>query len=193
MYSQRDEEIYILQACKDVARRRLLDIGAWDSKTFSNSRALIEQGWGGVLIEPSPGPLRNLIRAYVGDPEVIVLAAAVACEPGLVMLQITDDSVSTSDAGQFDVWKSRTDFLGPMFIQALTIQQILERFGSFDFVSIDTEGSSIDLLKVMLATEMFPRCICAEHNGRDGEAIMAAQSRGYKLVYRSEENVVFSL
>jgi len=60
-------------------------------------------------------------------------------------------------------------------------------------VSIDTEGTSVDLLHVLLATEMFPRCICVEHDGRAVEAQMAAQKRGYKQVYASAENLVFSL
>ena len=80
MYSQRDEEKYILEACKDSTNRRLLDVGAWDPKTFSNSRALIESGWGGLLIEFSPVPLRHLVEEYRQRADVEILAAAVAVE-----------------------------------------------------------------------------------------------------------------
>lgn len=199
MYSQRDEEKYILEACKDSTRRRVLDIGAWDPKCFSHSRALIEQGWDAVLIEPSPGPLRNLVKEYgrLPNPKVDVVAAAVcvAAEP-LLDLTITDDAVSVAagNVGHVEKWaKEGTQFLGRMWIPTLTIPEIMDRFGAFDCVSIDTEGSSVDLLKVLLMTEMFPRCIVVEHDNRIVEAMQAARARAYHSVYESEENLVLSL
>jgi hypothetical protein len=39
-----------------------LDVGSWDPITFSNTRALFELGWYGVMIEPAPGPMLELLR-----------------------------------------------------------------------------------------------------------------------------------
>ena len=66
MYSQRDEEKYILEAFDGKTDGRFLDIGAWHPTVFSNTRALIEMGWSGVMIEPSPGPFLNIVRACIG-------------------------------------------------------------------------------------------------------------------------------
>lgn len=41
---------------------RFLDVGSWDPITFSNTRALFELGWSGVMIEPAPGPMLELLR-----------------------------------------------------------------------------------------------------------------------------------
>lgn len=197
MYSQRDEEKYILDACKDSARRRVLDIGAWDPKCFSNSRALIEQGWGAVLIEPSPGPLRNLVKEYghLPNPKVDVVSAAVcvSAEP-LIELAITDDAVSGEvGSAQTAKWAQAGNFIGRLWVPTLTLPEIIDRFGAFDCVSIDTEGSSVDLLKILVKTEMFPKCIVVEHDGRIVEAMQAARARAYHSVYESEENLVLSL
>jgi hypothetical protein len=74
-YSQYDEQKFILEAfgwsadglCYSKEKRSLshlfLDIGAWHPTIFSNTRALIELGWRGVIVEPSPGPFINLMRA----------------------------------------------------------------------------------------------------------------------------------
>ena len=194
MYSQRDEEKYILEACKDSTNRRLLDVGAWDPKTFSNSRALIESGWGGVLVEFSPVPLRHLVEEYRQRADVEILAAAVAVEAGLLPMHITDDAVSApSGSEQMKRWAKDGNYIGRMLVPAVTLLDILSGFEPFDFVNIDTEGTSVDLLKVLLATEMFPRCICFEHDGRYIEAMQAARARQYHSVYESEENVVLCL
>lgn len=202
-YSQRNEEQYILEACKDSAVRRVLDIGAWHPTQFSNSRALIEAGWDAVLVEPSPGPVRNLVQEYGFDPQfnnrhldqnlqrITVLCAAVGLEPGLATLQITDDAVSASEVKP--EWRERGGYLGAMTIPQVTFEQICDWYGNFGFVSIDTEGGSTDIFKVILEGEMFPKCICVEHDGRIVEITKAAQERGYKIAYVSEENVIVCL
>lgn len=194
MYSQRDEEKHILEAVKDCSRKRLLDLGAWDPKVFSNSRALIEQGWGGVLVEFSPRPLRALIEEYKSRADVEVVAAAVGVIDGLQQFALTDDAVSTTtNSEQFQTWKKAGNYYGRALVPVIALTTLLERFGAFDFVSIDTEGSSVDLLKALLATEMFPQCICCEHDGRVIELLQMARARSYHSVYESEENIVLSL
>lgn len=189
-YSQRDEQEHILKACETAQRRQLLDIGAFHPTEMSNSRALIEEGWSAVLIEPSPGPVRNLVQEYGKNVDVHVICAAVSMTGGIMDLAITDDAVSTSDPRNEAKWKDRGGYFGSMLIPTLTIPQILNRFGAFDFCNIDAEGTSVDLLKVLLATEMFPRCICVEYDDRLSDVIMVSQERGYKAVYVSAENVV---
>ncbi len=77
MYSQYDEEKHILAALEHSPDPSVfLDIGAWHPTIFSNTRCLIERGWSGLIVEPSPGSFVNLLRACVkcGDvpPEVHV-------------------------------------------------------------------------------------------------------------------------
>jgi len=73
-YSQYGEQDHILKAVVDCwiagvdpfpSHGTFLDIGSWHPTIFSNTRALIELGWSGVIIEPSPGPFINLMRACV--------------------------------------------------------------------------------------------------------------------------------
>lgn len=192
MYSQRDEEAHILKACEQSVVRKLLDIGAWHPTDKSNSRALIEAGWGATLVEPSPAPLRALVAAYAERADIDVISGAVAVHEGPLQLQVTDDAVS-APAGSEQVarWRGTVNYIGRLWVHAYTIADLLTAFGPFDFVNIDTEGSSVDLLKVLLATEMFPKCICVEHDGRILEALRAARDRGYQSIYESEENLIF--
>ncbi len=59
MYSQNNEEQIIIEYFKDF-KGHLLDIGANDGLTLSNSRKLIELGWTGDLVEPSPNAFQKL-------------------------------------------------------------------------------------------------------------------------------------
>jgi len=193
-YSQNDEERYILEACKDVGGKRLLDIGAFHPTQYSNSRALLESGWFGVLIEPSPVPLRNLVGEYGHDQKVLVVSAAVVPQcGGWVDIEISDDGVSSTQVDQVAKWEKSGGYIGKLRVATLTIWDICDQYGAFDCVSIDTEGTSVDILKALLATEMYPRCICCEYDDRLAEAQIAAQARGYRTVYTSRENVVLVL
>lgn len=160
----------------------VLDLGAWSAEKFSNSRALIKKGWRAVLVEPSPGPLKWICEFYRNEPRVQIVGAAVATTAGMIEIQLTDDAVSTSDSGNFQVWDKSADFYGRAWFPAITLQQILERFGSFDCVSIDIEGASVEICKQLLATEMYPKVIICEHDNRLSELLQCAHAKGYRLV-----------
>ena len=196
-YSQYGEDLVVYNIFKNIAlgrTPRLLDIGAWDPIEKSNSRLLIEQGWAGVLIEPSPMPLRNLIQAY-GQPgsreDVMVVSAAVGLDRGMVRMQITDDAVSTSKPEVAELWKTAGGYFGHAWFPVITLQDIFTHFGGeFDFVNIDAEGLSVELAQQYLATEAFPFVMCVEHDSRIVELMQAAQARGYVAHHTNGTNII---
>ena len=144
-YSQWGEQPTILKIL-GLNPGRFLDIGAFAAKALSNTRALYELGWSGVMVEPSPGPLAGLIREYGNDDRVEVIGAAVGAINCLAHFYVSDDAVSTTEQLNFDKWKGVGGFYGSYWVPVITIPQILNQFGPFDFVSIDTEGSSFMIL-----------------------------------------------
>ena len=97
-YSQNAEEQHILRIVGDQPGR-FLDIGAYNPKLFSNTRALYERGWSGVMVEPSPGPFESLLREYGNDDRIKLICAAVTVIGGedIVTLYATQDALSTTD------------------------------------------------------------------------------------------------
>ncbi len=193
MATQNDEARYIAEICgkvfPEVGNGRFLDIGAWNPSELSNTRALFERGWGGVCIEPSPGPVKDLVREYgtAADSRVRVIAAAVGIEPGIVPMRMSDDALSGNDN---PAWAEKGGFYGWLHVPVITIQQILNQFGTFQMVSIDTEGTSTDLFLELLKSGTRPQCIVVEHDNRVVEIVTAAQEQGYTSRYISGENVV---
>jgi len=192
MFSQYSEDDIFLPLLRDAPHRRFLEIGAWHPTDKSNSRALYEAGWSGILIEPSPGPLLNLLCEYGADPRIQIIAAAVSCEAGLVTMQVTDDAVSTADRNQYEAWKPVTSFRGSLTVAALSVADLFARFGgSFDFVSIDTEGTSVSIFADMLRTGVRPRVIVVEHDSRFVELSQYAEQGSYRMVHENGTNRIY--
>ena len=61
-YSQNKEDLSVLNYFGKDFKGLVLDIGANDGITLSNSRLLIESGWDGVLVEPSPKAYAKLLE-----------------------------------------------------------------------------------------------------------------------------------
>ena len=168
---------------------RFLDIGAWHPKTFSNTRALFELGWSGVMIEPSPGPMLNLLAEYGNEPRITLVSAAVGLVAGFASMHITDDAVSTVDEKAYTTWKDGAKWRGSMSVPIITLEEIALRFGGFDFWNIDAEGISVDLFKRMMVLGHEPRCVCVEFDDRLKELMSVATTK-YNLVYSNGTNAV---
>jgi hypothetical protein len=221
-YSQFEEQDHILQAVKNITEGRFLDIGCWDAVTFSNTRALFELGWSGVMIEPSPGPFVELMRTctecaipvderehepygkrgkrecascggrrYGWQTRVQLVLAAVAIEPGLVKLSASDDALSTNpESPHRQRWDKDGGFYGDFLIPAITLEDIANRWGGFDFINIDVEGTSTELLLKMLSLGWQPKAICVETDGRDNEILAAATPLHYTCTLGNGQNLV---
>jgi FkbM family methyltransferase len=144
------------------------------------------------MIEPSPEPFLGLLREYGNEDRIQLVCGAVGLDRSITRFHATADALTTSDEGNFDRWRSAGGFYGSFYAPRITIPEIVSRFGDFDFVSIDAEGSSVDLLHALLATEMRPACICVEYDARSEECMESAAGRGYQLLYTSAENAVFA-
>jgi len=197
-YSQGDEQRHIL-ASVDSQIGRFLDIGACHPTCFSNTRALYELGWSGVMVEPSPGPFQSLLFEYGRDPRIELIQAAVSFSSGLAELHATEDMTSTIDAPHYDRWKKICAFYAKFHVPTITLADIFNRFGgNFAFVNIDAEGISGRLAMALLETEARPQCLCVEHDNLStdegtGALDFLARSKGYRMVHHNGENAVYSL
>lgn len=216
VYSQHNEQEFILARAPRTGT--FLDIGAWHPTKFSNTRALYERGWSGVLVEPSPGPFLTLLRAccncgltpndeygtrqiipcsncgtlkrYGDDANLKLVLASVGVDAALSTLHVSDDAYSTLDDQEAEKWKHEANYYGKIFVPQLTIDQLISQFGPFHFVNIDAEGLSVDLLYHLLKHPMQPACICAEHQQRVLEVSAWAEEGGYKIDHLNQVNIV---
>lgn len=194
MYSQYEEERFILDALKDIPQGRLLDLGASMPTKFSNSRRLIELGWEAVLVDCSPDAIKALATEYAGVwPRVKVVQAAVDVDERWVDVRLTEDFVTTYDPATHEKWKGQVPYYGTVRMRTVPLYNILRSIHPPDFVNVDLEGQSVAVFTELLdESKEMPACICVEYDDRLNDVQALAEQRGYRLTYKNGTNVVLS-
>lgn len=192
-FSQGDEEAVILKATERLeGPRRVLDIGAHDGETFSNSRKLIvERKWGGTLIEPSPFAFGKLLKLYAGQKDVTLVNAAVGSHYGLTTFwDCEGDLYGTTLRGATRRWESKGIKYRSYLIPMMTPQMIVEAIpGGYDVVSLDTEGTSFEILKILPMDAWCPHVIIVEHDERAVEISEWGRTKGFDIGYLDQQNL----
>ena len=192
-YSQKDEEDWIVRFAGPPGR--FWDIGAFDGERFSNTRALLDSGWEGILVEPGLEAFGALHANLGNHPRAsLVHAAVVPSQPTgsyarLAKFWPNPATFSTTTQDNVDKF-IHEGFGSPYWTAAITIADLAFHFpGSVEVLSIDTEGTSVDLL-LDLPPTLRPRVIAVEHDGRQATVDTWAKLRGYRSVMRNEENII---
>ncbi len=194
-YSQGPEEKYIREFFGNRKSGRFLDIGAWDGKTFSNTYWLYEQGWSGVMVEASPYNIPKLIATFPNEPRITVVGALVEPTGGIKKFYDSHgDGISTTDQKHMEVWKKGGCRFTEIHLPSVTPEELLLAFpGPYEFVSIDTEGSSLDLFRMIDWNVTETECMVVEHNGAiKGIREYAKTTYDFDAVYADGTNVVFT-
>jgi FkbM family methyltransferase len=194
MYSQHEEDDIIGNLFGDYVGR-FLDIGANDGHYLSNTLALAERGWCGVAVEPNPETFLALWEHYRSEQiHVSCCNFAMGLQDGITAFwQATkDNGLSTTEHAHALRREAEGLFRQPFWVSMVSIGRLLDQFpGHFDFLSIDTEGTSVDLFQAFPFSRVQPRVVCVEHDDRVQECIDHAGLWGYRLVHQNPINLIF--
>ncbi len=189
MYSQRDEELTILKYAPQHGR--FLDVGAFHFSAFSNVRALYERGWDGVLIEPSPECFCGLLKEYENNPRITLVNALVTTDSdALTKFYSSPDAVGTSCEQNYEIWKNGAKF-APIYVPSIPINKVIASLNiKADFVSIDTEGTSFDLLRTINFNAMNTKMVCVEVDSYQEEIGKWFADHNWSVITCTAENFI---
>jgi len=194
MYSQNDEEKVILEYFGDKKDGKFLDLGAYDGKTFSNTLALVERGWGGVCVEASPQCFVSLQNVHRNHPQVKCVCAAVAESSGLKKFYDSGGAVASMNEEHYKKWKDHQDDFMEILVPSITIIELVNSFNflHIDFISVDVEGITMDIFHACMSCRQ-PALMCVEYDSEaDKNEISGALSPiGYSLLHTTGENVLW--
>lgn len=204
MYSQNDEESIILDFFKDYEPGTLLDLGANDGKTLSNSLALIELGWKGTLVEASPSVYPRLVELHESRDYIDLINMAVGKENGFgkffesgELLGKGDISlVSSLKAEEKIRWSGLNTNFKEIDVEVVDFKTLLSisKYKKFDFVTIDIEGMEVDVVPQINFKELGTRIAIIEWNGKDANVYDSHMSKfGFQLIHVNGENRIYTL
>jgi FkbM family methyltransferase len=173
-YSQGPEEGWILEKFSGVTSGRFLDLGAYNPKVFSNTRALYELGWGGVMVEASPLCMKSLRAEYENVDRITLVEKAVKTGgPRVAPIQFWESAnalATTCEETAKEFMEKRGATFTLIEVPAISTGEIFQEYGdAFDFISIDVEGISGNIFTEALDI-VGPgdkcRMICVEHDNQ---------------------------
>lgn len=172
-YSQSGEQCIIIDFFKGRAAGVFIDVGAGDGVRFSNTRALFEAGWDGVLIEPDAVCFAALAHTYGRDTvsRAILVNAALtldklAGEPSRMHFGAGNLFTTTSDAEA--EWRGLDKFRD-VIVGTITCARLFSLASTItrqvDFINVDVEGDHEWRLSRELARLFKPALMCLETRG----------------------------
>jgi FkbM family methyltransferase len=189
MYSQRDEEPHILGYFGSNVGR-FIDIGAYDGKSFSNTLALLERGWSGVMIEPSPSAFIGLLQNTAPHADrVTLLNVAVHATGGLIQFYDSGgDALSTFSQAHREKWAPIAK-MRPMLVNALPIADLWDKFRA-EFINLDVEGYNWELFERLPWAWDCLQMVCVEYDTHSAQMQALAAAHGFRLLHRTGENLI---
>lgn len=156
---------------EDFTNGFLVDVGAMDGVTYSNSRYLINhKAWRGVLVEPHPEYFEQLQKLYENSCNIKLINCGCYNREGesdfYLYANGIDGSVSTmSPKFKKHVENKHGDrYRKQIKIKLQTLDNILKDYPKVDFLSIDVEGVDMEVLMSNNWNKNKPRLICVEHS-----------------------------
>ena len=182
-YGQNNEDKiindYILEKHGQDYIGTVLEIGANDGITLSNSKFFRDLGWEGFLVEAGKKPFDKLIENVLGNSKCYNVAlGSENCklkfyesgdllglrDTGLVSTLIMDETIR---------WRRSGVTFEEHEVDCLTWNSFLERYNlteqSFNIISIDIEGMDYIVLNQIDLNKVNCEVVCVEFNGKQKE------------------------
>lgn len=193
-YSQYREQEFLINYFNQNNNKYLVDIGAADGITNSNTRYLLENGWSGILVEPNKKNYDKLCSLYTENNKVIIENCGCSDENRTEATFYIDkndeyEQISTFHEQQYLFCKDyyKCDFVEDK-INLIKTSDLLKKHSvkKIDFVSIDTEGYDSKIIEGIDFGIVDIDLFCIENIDSNADKIL--QVAGYELIHKTIGN-----
>jgi FkbM family methyltransferase len=160
----------------------VVDVGASDGRTLSNSFPFLSLGWSGILIEPLPAAFERLSALYADRGDVACVQAACGARDGVAELQVGADPL-----GMTSTLTTRTSS-ETVTVPVRSLTSVLASAGAPSepaALFVDAEGMDYEVLSGLDFDRFRPRIVITEDDMRDPDKHAAKarllEDRGYVL------------
>jgi FkbM family methyltransferase len=174
---------------RDTQRGFFVDVGANEPVEQSQTYAMEQRGWKGVLIEPQPAVAARL-RSERRVP-VYAVACSARANAGKTMPLLVGGGMHASLKPDYYIAGFKDKKLDTVEVPIMTVDDILREIdapGPIDFISIDVEFHELEVLDGFDIAHWRPRLILIEDVPADLRIHRYLRRRGYKWVRRTGLN-----
>ena len=163
------------------ARGFFVEVGAFHPVDFSQTYALEQRGWDGLLVEPIPAQADNLRR--MRRARVVEVACGSPEQHGRTQTMSIAGALSSLRADQATSSQS-------VEVQVRTLDSVLAEANvdRIDFMSVDVEGVELDVLAGFSFDRYRPGLILLEDFAERLDKHRFMRGHGYKRVRRTGNN-----
>jgi len=171
-----------------------VDVGAYDGITWSNSISLEENyGWSGLCIEANPIAYQKLFKCRKNktfnyalsdkEEEMIFWAISGYCEMLSGFLDLYDEKHIQRINSEIQKYGG---YINKIKIKSKKLQTILDDnlINQVDYLSIDTEGAELSILKGINFSKTNISLISAENNNYNNDVEIFLKEKGYKKIVK---------
>lgn len=191
-YSQNNEQDYIVNYFKE--KGKFIDIGAYDGITFSNVRALAENGWSGVCYEADTKVFKDLSKNYKEYKHVKCVHCAVSTYNGsIVFYGSNGDAVGTTSEAHVEKWRSIVTFENSIVLACYDVNDLLDNDKDAIFLNLDIEGTNKQVFDHITDDRLQRfKMICIEHDGYHTQINNRLKKLGFTEIYLNGENAIYA-
>lgn len=164
-----------------------VEVGANDPHLLSQTWPLEQLGWTGLLVEPLQACADKLAAARPRS-RVVRAACAGPDQRGSAVFHVADRSTKSGLARHVDDQSVR--YIGQETVPVVTLDDLLTERppARLDFVSIDVEGTELDVLRGFDLARWRPELVLLEDRVSSLDKHRFFLTRGYRLLRRTGFN-----
>lgn len=204
-YSQCGEDriIRYIFLLKGIKKPSYMDIGAHDPEYLSNTALFYKLGSKGINIEPNPVLYKKFLKARPTDLNINIGISERDIRLDFYIMD--DSSLSTFSKIEYEkLLESGKKLNKVVNVNLSSFKSVFNKVKDFilpDFLSIDTEGMDLEIIKSIDYNSFQPKVICIESrkysNVGKGEKIQEIfdflESKGYHEYANTNLNSIFVL
>lgn len=199
-YSQKWEDVLIDALLGNKRRGFYIDVGANDPTRFSNTKRFYKKGWEGINIEPNT----DLFEKLKGKrPKDINLNVGIGVKnKSLTFYKFMPDTLSTfskESARRFQ--RLGYALVSKEKIEIKRLRDVLHNYAKgriIDFISVDTEGFDMEVLRSNDWLKFRPKILCVESvkidvksSSKVNKTEFYLRRKGYEEYYDNGINTIF--
>lgn len=173
-----------------------MDVGANDPEIISNTKYFYDKGWCGINIEPHPVLYAKICKLRKND---ININAGIATQERNLQFYRIDETEGTAGS-TFDpeiaeeLTKKGYKVSQVIEMPVIPLQKIFaENLNEqkIDFMSVDTEGFDLEVLKSNDWNKYRPKLILVETVNDNENIVSFMKKQDYKVIFENTANTIF--